>query len=106
MQVPFTEGQKVTIEEEIRSSWKKNDRKEIDGVAEVLKARQQLAAMKSAERDVVRQSALDGAIKQWRAEKDSPSAKIMIEIYENAHKPIAADRPPTRRCRISCECST
>ncbi len=100
MQVPFTDAQKATIEEEIRSSWKKNDRKEIDGVGEVLKARQQLAALKPAERDVVRQSALDDAIKQWRTEKDSPSAKIMIEIYENAHKPIAAGNPPLTRQNV------
>jgi len=100
MQVPFTDAQKATIEEEIRGSWKKNDRKEIDGVGEVLKARQQLAAMKPAERDVVRQSALDDAIKQWRTEKDSPSAKTMIEIYETAHKPIAPGDPPLTRQNV------
>jgi len=100
MQVPFTDAQKATIEGEIRGSWKKNDRKEIDGIQEVLKADQQLAAMKPAERDVARQTALDDAIKQWRTEKDSPSAKIMVEIYETAHKPIAAGNPPLTRQNV------
>ena len=100
MQVPFTEAQKTTIERELSDSWKKNDRKEIEGVGEVLKARQQLAGLKPAKRDMVRQNALDDAIKQWRSEKDSPSANLMIEIYENAHKPIAAGSPPLTRQNV------
>jgi hypothetical protein len=100
MQVPFTEAQRVTVETELRGTWQKTDGKEIDGVMEVLKERQQLATLKPAERDVVRQTALDDAIQQWRKDKDSPSAKLMIEIYENAHQPIAAGTPPLTRQNV------
>lgn len=97
MQTPLTDSQKATVETEIRGYWKKNIRKEIDDFAELLKARQQLAAMKSTEREVARQVVLDEAIKQWRTDKDSPAAKMMMEIYDNSHKPIAAGTPPLTR---------
>jgi hypothetical protein len=100
MQVPLTDAQKATIEREIRGIWRKNDRKEMDGVYEVLKGRQQIAALQPAQRDLVRQSALDDVIKQWRAEKNSPATKMMVEIYDTAHKPIAAGTPPLTRQNV------
>ncbi len=100
MQTPLTDTQKATVETEVRGYWQKNIRKEIDDFAELLKGRQQLAAMKPTEREVARQVVLDGAIKQWRTDKDSPAAKMMLEIYDNAHKPIAAGSPPLTRQNV------
>ena len=94
MQVPLTDAQKATVEAEIRGYWQKNVRKEMDDIAEFLAGREQLAAMKPAEREVARQAILEEVVKQWRTEKDSPSAKMMMDIYDNSHKPIAAGNPP------------
>src|SRR5687768_8970837 len=94
MQSPLTDVQKATVESEIRGYWKKDARKEIDGIVELLKGRQELAAMKPAERDVARHAILEDAVKQWRNDKQSPAAQMLVEIYDNTHKPIAAGDPP------------
>lgn len=94
MQSPLTDAQKATVENEIRGYWQKGDRKEIDGIVEFLKGRQELAAMKPAERDVARQAILELVLKEWRNDKQSPTARMMVEIYDNTHKPLAAGDPP------------
>jgi hypothetical protein len=94
MQSPLTDAQKTTVENEIREFWKKDDRKEIDGIAEFLKGRQELAAMKPAEREVARQALLEEVLKQWRNDAQSPAARMMVAIYDDAHKPIAPGNPP------------
>lgn len=101
MQTPLTDAQKATMETELRAYWQKNIRKEIDGIGELLKVRQQLATLKPAEREVARQLVLDESIKQWRSEKDSPAAKMMMDIYDSSHKPIAAGNPPLTRQNVN-----
>jgi hypothetical protein len=94
MQSPLTDAQKATVESEIREFWKKDDRKEVDGIVEFLKGRQELAAMKPAEREVARQALLEEVLKQWRNDTQSPAARMMVGIYDDTHKPIAAGNPP------------
>ena len=67
----LTDAQKATVEDEIRGFWKKDERKEIDGIVEFLKGRQELAAMKPAEREVARQALLEDVLKQWWADTQS-----------------------------------
>ena len=100
MQVPLTDAQKATVETEIRGYWQKNIRTDMDDVAELLRGRQQLAAMKPAERELARQAMLEAAVTEWRADKKSASAKMMMEIYDNSHKPIAAGNPPLTRQNV------
>ena len=94
MQSPLTDAQKATVENEIRGYWKKDDRKEIESVVELLKGRQELAAMKPAEREVARQAILEEAVRQWRNDERSPAARMLIGIYDDTHRPIAAGNPP------------
>jgi hypothetical protein len=89
MQTPFTSAQKTTVESELRSYWKTANKKEIDGITELLSARDQLAAMKPAERDLARQAILAPALTEWRNDATSPSAKMLVTIYDNGHQPIS-----------------
>lgn len=97
METPLTVEQRVTLETEVRGYWKKGNTKEIEGIVELLDARDQLAALKPAERDLARQAVVDAALKEWRKDKKSPSAKMLVGIYDAAHKPLAKGNPPLTR---------
>lgn len=93
VQSPMTEVQKATAEAEIRGYWRDKVQAEIDGMVELMKARVQLAAMQEAERELARVTVLEEALKSWRKD-DSLGAKMMLAIYDDSHKPIAAGEPP------------
>jgi hypothetical protein len=94
---PLTEGQRSMVEAELRKSWKEGKTSDIHDLQELLEGRKQLAAMKTEARDVARQAVLEEAIKGWKEDKESPSAKMMLGIYEAANQPIAAGPPPLTR---------
>ena len=100
LQSPLTDGQRATVEEEMRKSWKADNRKDIDDVRELLEGREKLAEMKPGEREVVRQAVLDEAIKGWREDKESPAAQMALSIHDAANKPIAAGDPPLTRQQV------
>jgi hypothetical protein len=91
---PMTELQRATIEAELRGYWKDGVRDEIDGIVELLAAREELAKLPEGERELARQAALDAALKSWRDEVDSKSAKTMLDLHAAANAPIAAGDPP------------
>ncbi len=97
METPLTVGQRSTLETELRTYWQTNRKDEIDGIVELLGVRDQLAAMKPAEREVARQAVLDPVMKEWRRDKKSAAAKMLVGIYDAAHKPIAKGTPPLTR---------
>src|SRR5437867_170557 len=55
MQAPFTEAQWATVRKFLVKAWEGNDREEIDGVTEVLKARGELAGFAKEKRELARQ---------------------------------------------------
>lgn len=97
LQTPLTADQKTTVETELRGYWKAKNQQEIEGIMELLTARDQLALLKPAERDLARQAISEGALEEWRKDQTSPSAKMILGIYDNAHKPIATGSPPLTR---------
>ena len=96
MQVQLTDGQKETVETELRRMWQKNSKEDIDGLMKILDSRDKLAAMKPEERELVRQKILDDGIAEWRKDP-SVGAKLLVDIYDGTHKPIAAGNPPLTR---------
>lgn len=97
MHSPLTEAQKLTVEAEVRGYWQKKSQTDMDDIRELLEGREQLAKMKAEERELARQAVLQEALKQWREEKDSPSARMLLEIHAAAHQPIAKGTPPLTR---------
>jgi hypothetical protein len=96
IEVPFTEEQRQVIAHAVIDSWKKNDRPDIQGVQDVLKLRAQLATMTAEQKMLVRQTAQPEVIKTARSETDAIS-KVVVQVYDAAHKPIAAGNPPLTR---------
>jgi hypothetical protein len=97
LQTPLTADQKKTVETELRGYWKNKNQHEIEGITELLTARDQLGQLKPAERDLVREAISEGALEEWRKDQNSPSARMILGIYDNAHKPIAVGSPPLTR---------
>jgi uncharacterized protein YbaA (DUF1428 family) len=89
--------QRKTIQAELTSAWTSGDREEIDGVVELIKARAELARQTPAERELARQGILEAALAEWRKDRESASAKMILSIHDAAHRPIAAGDPPLTR---------
>ena len=96
LEVPFTDEQRRMIARNMIESWTKNDREEINGIEEVVKLRAQLSEMTRQQKELARQAAQPELIKQARGETD-PVAKMIVEVYDAAHQPIAQGDPPLTR---------
>lgn len=96
IEVPFTDQQRQMIAQNMIDSWKKNDREEINSIEDVLKLRGQLSEMPKQQKELARQAAQPELIKQARKETD-PTAKMIVQVYDAAHQPIAQGDPPLTR---------
>jgi hypothetical protein len=96
IEVPFTEEQKTMIADNMIDSWKRNDRADIDGTLQALKLRAQLSQMTPQQKILARQAAQPELIKAARKETD-PVAKMIVQVYEAGHQPIATGDPPLTR---------
>jgi hypothetical protein len=96
LEVPFTDEQRRMIAGNMIESWKKNDREEINGIEQVVQLRGQLSAMTRQQKELARQAAQPELIKQARNETD-PVAKMIVQVYDAAHQPIAQGDPPLTR---------
>jgi hypothetical protein len=96
LDVPFTQEQKLRVQEELVKVWKANNRMEIDGCVELIKVRQQLRGQEKVKQDLARVAIQEEALKQWRVGKDDID-KCLVAIYDAGHKPIAAGDPPLTR---------
>ncbi len=94
---PLTDAERQTVETEVRGSWKKGDRAEIDGTQKLLELREQLAALLPEKRELTREAVLPAAIAEWRKDESSASSRMMVQIYDAAHEPIAEGSPPLTR---------
>lgn len=96
MDVPFTTEQRQVFRDSLIESWKTKDKAGIEGVANVMKARNELATLTPEKRDFVRKSLAPQLVDGWRKENDK-AAKMLVDLYDSARKPIAAGEPPLTR---------
>jgi hypothetical protein len=96
IEVPFTEEQKTMIAGNVIDSWKRNDRGEIEGTLQALTLRAQLSQMTPQQKALARQAAQPELIKAAHKESD-PVAKMIVQVYEAGHQPIAPGDPPLTR---------
>ena len=98
VQSPFTQSQVATVESELRASWRAGDRAEIDGLNDLLQARQNLAAMKPEERELARVQVLEQALAAWREERETNrGAAMLLAIHADVDRVLAAGEPPLKR---------
>lgn len=93
---PFTADQRKIFRDEIIDGWKKKDAETLQSVATIMEFEGALLKMTEAERDVVRKQTEKELVVNMRKETDRCS-KLAVEIYDAAHKPIAAGNPPLTR---------
>lgn len=96
IEVPMTQQQRQRMREILVAEWKTAKPAELDGVEEFQKARRQLAEMPPAKRELARQAMQPQALEDWRKQTDD-LPRMIVEIYDAAHKPIAAGVPPLTR---------
>jgi hypothetical protein len=100
LDVPFTQGQRDELKAHFVDAWAKNDRGEIDGVAQIIKGRIELDKLTDAnKKELARQAIRAEVLKQWRAEagQGDAMAKQMLGIYDAAHQPLVTGDPPLTR---------
>jgi hypothetical protein len=100
LDVPFTQSQRDGLKDHLVAAWANNDRGEIDGVSEIVKARLELDKLTDANRkELARQAIRVEVLKQWRTEagQGDVMAKQMIAVYDAAHQPLVAGDPPLTR---------
>jgi hypothetical protein len=98
LQSPFPEAQAAAVESELRASWRAGDRAEIDGLNDLLQARQNLAAMRPEERELARVQVLEQALTAWREERESSrGAALMLAIHADVDRVLAEGQPPLTR---------
>lgn len=95
MDVPFTQEQRAVMQQYMVDVWRSNDPKDKedrDGLAEVIKASNEVAKIyETDKRELTRQAVRTEVMKQWREEatRGDRMAKFMVDIYDAANKPIA-----------------
>jgi hypothetical protein len=98
VEVPMTGGQREGVRQRLVDAWKKGEKDEINGVADILKLRTQLATATQSQSEVARQTIQPEVIKTWRKEQQTDAmSRMMLEIYDAGHKSIAPGNPPLTR---------
>lgn len=96
MDAPFTADQREVFRSEIIDGWKKKDEETIQGVAQILQFRAEYAKLTPEKQDLVRKQSEPEMVAGLRKETDRCS-KLLVEIYDAAHKPIAEGDPALTR---------
>jgi hypothetical protein len=102
LDVPMTDAQRAAARDYFAAAWTRQDKEEAADLWKVFEARNELDKMKADQKELARVAARGEVIKQWRDEaaKGDRMAKMMIEVYDAAHKAIAqgkAGEPPLTR---------
>jgi hypothetical protein len=93
---PFTAEQRGVFRDEIVDGWKKKDAETIQGVAQILQVRADLAKLPPDQQDVVRKATEKELVAGLRKETDR-SSRLALEVYDASHRPIAGGEPPLTR---------
>lgn len=97
MQSPLTDAQRAMVEEELRGYWRARSAEDMQGVADLMEAREELAKLDEAQRDLAREAALDEALAECRKDESKPLARMLLEMHAAASRPIADGEPPLTR---------
>ena len=101
LDAPFTAEQRGVFHDEIVDGWKKKDTETIQGVAQILQLRAELAKLPPEKQDVVRKATEKDLVAALRQETDR-SSKLALEVYDASHRPIAGGEPPLTRQQADC----
>lgn len=96
LDAPFTDAQREVFRKEIVDGWTKKDEETIKAIGQVAEFRVELAKLTPDQQDLVRKQSEPKVLEELKKEND-PCSKLLVEIYDAAHKPIAAGDPALTR---------
>jgi hypothetical protein len=85
----FSVAQRERFDREIVAGWKKNDRETIDSFMKLLAVKQQLDGTPLEQREAARDELRAGFLEDLRKQPDDPAARLLLEVYEAAHRLVA-----------------
>ena len=93
---PLTFQQRAVVRSHLVDEWKQKDAQTIATVGRILAFRNQLVTLPPLQQNLVRRQNETDLISGLRTEKD-PVSRMLLEIYEAAHPPIAVGVPVLTR---------
>jgi hypothetical protein len=96
LDAPFTAEQREVFRSEIIDGWKKKDEETIQAIGQIHAFRAELAKLTPEKQDLVRKQSEGEVLENLKKDNDRCS-KLLVEIYEAAHKPIAEGDPALTR---------
>ncbi len=90
----LTAEQHQEFQQSLVDDWKSGKQDDIDGTVNVLKFADQLDQKTPQEREAYRQVLQAKFLEQTRAQPQNPLSQWVLNIYDSAHKPLAAGNPP------------
>ncbi|HEX4621552.1 MAG TPA: hypothetical protein VH208_08295, partial [Myxococcaceae bacterium] len=92
----LTHEQQRELDEYLVDAWKAKKEREIADALDSLRNHDDVARMSGDERDALRSQVQPQMLKELARDK-SPMAKWALSVFANAHKPMAAGKPPLTR---------
>lgn len=95
LDVPLTDTQRSAARDYFTQVWTRKDQTEAAGLWDVFKGRNELDKLPKDKKELGRTAARAEVLKQWRDEaaKGDKMARMMIDVYDAAHAPIAQGKP-------------
>lgn len=90
----LTSEQRQQFQDSLAQSWLSRRRDEIQSTVNVLQFADQINSKTPQEREVYRQILQPKFLAQMRMQPNSTLSRWVLNIYDSAHKPIAAGNPP------------
>lgn len=90
----LTDEQRAEFRESLVRSWKGHRQDEIDSTMNVLNFADQVNQKKPEEREVIREALCQKYLALVRQTPNNVLSRWVLNIYESAHRPIAAGNPP------------
>jgi tetratricopeptide (TPR) repeat protein len=93
----FTEEQAGLLKAGMVDSWEQKATEDIEGTAQIIAYYTEAVKLTEAQQAAIRQALQDALLDGARKDPDSDTAKLLLGVYDAAHKPIAQGEPPLTR---------
>ena len=97
LDAPMTQEQRQRIQDAVVADWKAGRSTEIQTAVKIVQAQEQIEQKTESERDLLRASMQPKVLDPLRKQPDNESARWVLALYDNAHKPIATGTVPLTR---------
>lgn len=97
LDAPMTQEQRRQVQEALSADWKARNHTEIDNALRAVRFQEQIEQKTDSERDLLRASLQPTVLNTLQKQPNNPSARWVMALYDQAHRPIAAGTPSLTR---------